>query len=1028
MRTLRRSVDFALSLLLVTGLCAPAYSYRPASPVDEGDEQYLFIAGLVEKGHHDLAVKEALTFLQEFPRHPKASLARYRLASSLYDLDRLGEAVGEYRKLASRRGFQFEAEVGFRLGQCELHEGRADRAAAAFARVLELDKDYLHLPATFFLGEAFFRQGDFERAERRYLDVVKDGGGGEYARDAAYGLAWCAFRRGDNDQSVRRIDNFLRAHPRDDAAPELRFLLGEAHLAAGRRTEAIEAYRGVKTGEFVESAMRGVGFALAEGGDHARAAQAFQATLRRFPSGRHAQEVALHLGVEWLRSGEPARALKALSAGGVGRSPEALYWRARAEMETGDAAAALASVDAALETRDLDGELRDQLFVTRGDALSDLGRGEEAVRSYGRSDSEYAMYAASVEALNKGQVDEAVRLAGSLIQAHPETEYRAELQLILGEGLLAEGRHQQAERAFLAALEADEGGELGARVLSRAGWCRFLGENFAGAAELFGRVVREHESAPEAREALYMLGRSQESAGDGARALKSLRAYVDRYPDGERRGEALMGLARLDTEGGARWLEQTLKEGGDGQRSGFALFELAERDMEAGRTAEALQRYEQLVQRYPDDPNVPSALYGSGWCSYQSGDYAAATGPLERLVGTEGVDAELRTAASELLVWAWSKVGDAGRTNVAFQSFARACEDDARLWAAAQVAVAALSADGRREDVKALFDGLLARVRDAEVALEVLVEASWQALDAGQIDEAEAGVLTAIKVASRRKLSGGPRLAEACFFVGEARFDEGDHEKAAALFGQAAERGTDGLVAQALYMQGFAHLRREDWAAAGVSFGGLVAGHAEHDLYGEGLYLLGETHFRAGRYKEAAEALARLTRELPKHEAVDKALFRLGVARGQLEQWKEAEAALTELARRAPKFEHGAEADLWRGRALAARGETRGARAAFERVIAKDSGVLAARGRIGLGRLALSGGDAEGALSEFLKVALLYANEEEVAEALYLAGNCLEELGDPDRAREQYRELLDTYGETSFARAARARIRELGNG
>ena len=36
----------------------------------------------------------------------------------------------------------------------------------------------------------------------------------------------------------------------------------------------------------------------------------------------------------------------------------------------------------------------------RGDALAALGRGDEAVRSYRRSDSEYAMYAAAIEALN----------------------------------------------------------------------------------------------------------------------------------------------------------------------------------------------------------------------------------------------------------------------------------------------------------------------------------------------------------------------------------------------------------------------------------------------------------------------------------------------------------------------------------------------------------------------------------------------------------------------------------------------------
>ena len=174
------------------------------------------------------------------------------------------------------------------------------------------------------------------------------------------------------------------------------------------------------------------------------------------------------------------------------------------------------------------------------------------------------------------------------------------------------------------------------------------------------------------------------------------------------------------------------------------------------------------------------------------------------------------------------------------------------------------------------------------------------------------------------------------------------------------------------------------------------------------------------------EPLARLTREQPAHAAADKAYFRLGLALAQLERWKESEAALAELARRAPGFELASEADLWRGRALAALGDRRAAQAAFERVVARDKTVLAARARIGIGRLALDAGSAEEALAEFLKVALLYADPEEVSEALYLAGNALEQMGDVDKARAQYRELVEKHPATAAAARARGRLGELG--
>ena len=1017
-------------LIALLILSTPAVAAGPArAPADEADDQYAFVVGLAEKGMHDVVVREARIFLQRHPDHAKAPLARYRLASSLFELERTAEAADELRRLARRRGFEFEAEVHFRLGQCELQLERPERAAAAFARVLELDRDYLHRPAKFFFAEASFRRGDFERAERSYGEVLEAGERDEYARDSAYGLAWCAYRRGDHDAAVERIAAFLRSHPRDGASDELRLLAGEAHLAAGRPRDALEAYRGVKDGEYRESALRGAAFALAALDEHERAAQAFEAALRAFPEGRHAREVALHSGVEWLRAGDVERAARALSVESLADDPEALHWRARAELEAGNGEAALASVDRALGARELDGELRDRLHVVRGDALAALGRGEEAVRSYRRSSSEYALYAASVEALNEGRVEEAVRLATSLLEANPETSYRAELQIVLGEGWLAEERYQRAEGAFMAALETagERSPEIAPRALSRAGWCRYRSGDSAGAAELFTRVVRDHSAAPEVEEALFMLGRAHEAAGSPDAAARAWRGYVDRYPRGERRGEALLGLSRVDAAGRARWLEAAAAADGDAGRSAYALFELAEQDAEQGRTREALRRYEQLIERYPDDVNVPAALYGLAWCHKEEGESRRAAELLGRLVRDPRAGDELGLAAAELAVWAWSEAGEAERTRAAYDLFAGRCEEDRRRFNAARIATAALRSAGRDGEAQEVLDGLLPSLRDPAVALDVLAESALLALDRGRPDEAEAAVRTALGVAGRRDIQGGPRLAEACFFVGEARFDEGRYDEAARLYAEAARRGEGELAAQALYKEGFAHLRREDWRAAARAFDALVSGHPQSALRGEGLYLLGEVYHRAGQHERAVEVLTRFRKEEPQHAAMPKALFRVGISLARLERWREAEAALAELARRSRDFEGAAEADLWRGRALAQLGDARGARSAFDRAIARTDGVVAARARLGLGRLALAGGDAEAALSEFLKVALLYANEEEVGEALYLAGTCLEEMGDEDRAREQYGELLERYGSTPFAARARERLRALGN-
>ena len=113
------------------------------------------------------------------------------------------------------------------------------------------------------------------------------------------------------------------------------------------------------------------------------------------------------------------------------------------------------------------------------------------------------------------------------------------------------------------------------------------------------------------------------------------------------------------------------------------------------------------------------------------------------------------------------------------------------------------------------------------------------------------------------------------------------------------------------------------------------------------------------------------------------------------------------------------------GRALAAQRKRRAARQAFERVVADDRGELAAQARLGIGLLLENEGRTDEALSEYLKVAFLYAHDEEVAEALFRAGTCLEALGDADKALEQYEEILSKHPRANYAREAKARADEL---
>lgn len=319
----------------------------------------------------------------------------------------------------------------------------------------------------------------------------------------------------------------------------------------------------------------------------------------------------------------------------------------------------------------------------------------------------------------------------------------------------------------------------------------------------------------------------------------------------------------------------------------------------------------------------------------------------------------------------------------------------------------------------ALLGELAALVGDARAREELLLEGAWIALEAGDLTAAQelAGAILAADSAS----AGGLELL---YFAGHAREQRGEQREAASLYGQAAAPGSP-LAAEAHYKQGFAWLALSEHELAAQSFRALCASHAGHELEGEARYLAGEALYRAGDAAAAVEELKAFRARHPRHQVLPRALFRLGLAYAQLERHAEAAGVLEELGRKAPDFEARAEAELWRGRALLRTGDERGGRRALDNVLARDRGQLADRARIELGRLELAAERADEALSHLLKVALLSAHADEVAEAGFLAGRCLELQGEIDQALARYEALLREHPGSPFADPARERSEHL---
>lgn len=1016
---------------------APSWALSGVA-LDDGDEDAAVIAGYAKRGLDDFVVREARTYLQTYPSHRRAPSVRYLLAGALYDLGRKGEAIAEYEVLDGIAGFGQSTEVKFRLGQCSMDLGKFAEAAgyldAATAGAKRNPKAaYLLAPASYLKAESLFRAERFPEAKDAYKAVLAlEKSGGEYARDARYGVAWSHFEAGDFAGTVKAAEAFLREHPTDAEAGDVAFIAGESLVANGKPEEALGWYARVKSGRYVEAALRGAAFAEVERDDFQRAAARFSALLDRFPDSEFAAEAALQAGVQRVRARDFSGALQALGHPAAPKDAQTSYWTAAAHAGLEQHEAAYNAARKGLD-RGPDEALAVQLRIAAGDALYELGREAEAAALYEASGSAYALHAAAVAKLNAGDAREAARLAETLLNGAskaPGSAYRGEALLTRAEALFRLKEYAAAEavlRRLMAEVTPVSGGAAAATTLeaaevararARLGWCRWYDDDAGAARGLFTAVARDGEARPAVRqEAAFMAARAALEEGDEAAARTGFAGYLGAAPRGPFAAEANLRLGRL-TPGaeGARYFETVATDFASSELAPAALSELADRRVALGDAAGAAEAYRTITERFPDDPLAAGARYGLGWARYNAGDFEGAATPLWEVASTVAAEPSLRAASLELLVWVEAGAKDVDGVKRAFAGLLTRVEDGERLMKAARAADAAMGeagdADGRAAHWKAVADRLQGPARG-----QALIERGFVALDGGDAEEAARHALGA-----RRILPEDAGVAELLYFIGEAYFEKGDDDKAAPLFAAASAHGSPEVAERALYKSGFAELRRGKNGDAGKAFAALVERFPRGVLAPESMFLAGEASFRDGRFEDAAGWLRRMTQGAPKHASRPKALFRLGVAEGELGNWKAASSALAELLSKTPDFPNAVEAELWRGRALSRQGQHRSARQSLTRVVERDEGILAAQARIEIGRVHEALKDPESAIAEYLKVAVLYGHAEECAEALVRAGDALAGKGDAKLAKARYEEVVSDYPKTAWAEEARKRL------
>ena len=418
-----------------------------------------------------------------YPEGEVADIARLNRSILAIRAGRAASALGDLTELLRRAPLSpYTGRMRLARGVVLASDGKTAEAVSEFKGAQGQGEG---APANLGLGRVAFERGQWDEAEREFVEA-RDTGAGAVAAAAEYGIAAVLWNQGKTDD-FKRFAQALLARPADPAiTPNV--LAAAAAVAAdeGRwkdaRTLAMRAVNEFPKSEAAPAALSLVGAAAGRGGEWPLASESFQLLTGRFPG---------------YKTGREARLAYA----------EALY-------RTGALAEASARLQEIIDASPADPELP-RALVLLGRTREAAGDGAGAIELYKRVGSDFPAFQGAA-LLGNARV---LLIAGNWEEARPLLEravaagdeaVAAESAYRLGEGFRGAGRHQQAVESYMTAAYVAPGTPLARRALLGAGQS-FTALKQADSAvivykKLLGGKSVEPELADAAKKALRALG------------------------------------------------------------------------------------------------------------------------------------------------------------------------------------------------------------------------------------------------------------------------------------------------------------------------------------------------------------------------------------------------------------------------------------------------------------------------------------------------------------------------------------------
>ncbi len=1018
-----------------------------AQSTESGElDSYLSANGLLNRGLYDLAIPEYEAFIEGQGGHEKGPIARYGLAVCFYRTGQYKKARATLEAIGDQGNFEFGAEATLLLGNCHLIAKRYDQAAQAFEKLIkEYPKHKLAADSAGLTVEALHRHGAHKqtiaaakRLARRWpKSPSKD------RADYFAGLSEMALEQ--FEAAAMRFGGILSRDSDASFLAHVDLLLAQCHGQSGAYEQAIHQYRKViKQGDarFIADARMGLADLLARKQEHAAAGKLLDQLLSMSPGHPLADHARLQRAQVAFLLQEYDQALGFLSGVDPSRhdlSDQVLYWSAKCKLRLQQPEEAAALLAKAI-TQTPDSMINAEMHYDRAVALiqsDDLEAGVEALISFIDDQPAHqmvpeALYLLAATEHRRKRFDESQAFCAAMLDDHPKHARAEAVAFLQAENEYLSGRFEEASKSYRGFLARFKQAPQGAQARFRLGMCFYQLDRLEEALPILEEVIAGSNDDGY-RSAKLALADIHFRRSEWKNAEDRLGQYLDSGLDVPSADDALMklGLARQRQEKFAAALEaykQLLQNFAGSRHALHATFETGQLLLALERPDEAVEAFSTVLERGMDSRFAAHALNHLASISSGSGDFAEAAEQFS-LAASQSESQELTGEALFQQGQALAAAQKFEEAAEVFDHFMEAHPGHPRMAVAkAHAAIALARTRTSEEALRALQSALKKadKLLSDDMQTALMQELAWCQQAVGNADDAQATYRQLL--ARGDDLKNSNTLLELAI-IHHTKKDPGEAisllDRLFAVAQQDPDAVSPQVREQALYRLGVCHFELDHFGEAVARLEELLGSFPQGVLTASASFFCGESLFRLGRFEPATARLSHVVQEYPSDASASSSMLRLGECYAAMQRWPQSEQTFASFLKQFSDNPMWFQAQFGLGWARENLQRYEEAITAYRLVVSRHQGQTAARAQFQIGECLFAKKQYGDAVRELLKVESLYSYPEWSAAALYEAGQCFEQQDKRVEAKQRYKEVVERYGDTEWAKLASAKLQRI---